>query len=274
MDFRTTVTLLILCSGAPNLAVAQTARQIEVGCAITYLGFTGFRLDVIGRFDGDRYDIESHAFKEGVIRAVTINYEARNRAWGNYSSGKVRPAGGSLSLVVGDQRRTWLAQYSSDGKIQEVHQPVWRPTPQQMISDDARDGSLDPLSAALSAAFAGDADCDRTLPSNDGKRRLDILPKKIGSEAAGTADVPGVLGDLQICDLYTKRIAGEFDDPPAAAEGEREEPVKIWMARFDNTQMRYPAKLTASTGLGTIYGALLYFRERPLSNTERDAMRR
>ena len=77
-----------------------------------------------------------------------------------------------------------------------------------------------------------------------------------------------------MCEIYTKRVAGEFDDAPEEAESKRERPMKVWLARFDNSQVRYPAKLEASTGFGTIRGKLLFFRERPLTPQESQAMRR
>ena len=44
-----------------------------------------------------------------------------------------------------------------------------------------------------------------------------------------------------------------------ASLGER--PMRIWLARMDDTPFRYPAKLEARTGFGTIRGRLLYFRD-------------
>ncbi len=38
--------------------------------------------------------------------------------------------------------------------------------------------------------------------------------------------------------------------------------MRIWLARLDQSQMRYPAKLEAQTGFGTIRGRILSFRER------------
>jgi hypothetical protein len=274
MSFRRALLTFALGAAAPVAALAQDARQVDIGYEITYAGLTGFRIDLTARFDGSKYDVQSRTFKEGLIRAITIHYDGRNRAWGGFSSAGARPSAGSLSIIVGDKPRTWAVQYGPGGTLQEKHNPQWKPTPQQSISDDQRRGSLDPLSAALTVGFAGDAACDRTVPSNDGKRRIDVILKKIGTEPAATAGVPGARGDLLICEIYTKRIAGEFYDAPKEAETERERPMKLWFARFDNTQIRYPAKLEAQTGFGTIRGKILWFRERPLTPEESQAMRR
>ena len=181
-----------------------------------------------------------------MLKAVTMNYDGRNRAWGGFSAQGAQPTAGSLSIVVGDKPRTWTAQYGPGGTMNEAHNPAWVPPPQHVIPENQRTGSLDPLSAALMVGLAGDAACDRTVPTNDGKRRIDIMIHKVG----------------------------EFDDAPKEAETEREQPIKVWLAHLDNSQVRYPARLEARTGFGTIRGKLLFFRERPLTPQESQAMRR
>lgn len=261
MSFRRALLGFIFCCVAPNAAFAQQTRLVEIGYDIAFLGLTGFRIDFSGRFAGSSYDVESHTFKEGLIKAVTIAYDGRNRARGTLTPQAVIPSGGSLSIVVGDKPRTWLAQYGPGGAVRETHTPEWKPQPQQAIPDDKRVGSLDPLTAAISVGAAGDAACDRTVPANDGKRRIDVILKKIGTETAATAGVPQAKGDLLVCEIYTRRIAGEFQDAPKEAETERERPIRIWLARLDDTPFRYPVKLEATTGFGTLRGRLLSFRE-------------
>ena len=274
MRFRRAFMLMAALCAAPGLAAAQEARQVELGYEITFAGFAGFRLDVTARFDGARYDVESTAFKEGMLKAVTMNYIGRNRAWGGFSTEGPQPAAGSLSVLVGDKTRTWLAQYGPGGSVSETHTPEWKPAPHQVIPDSDRVGSLDPLTAGLSVGFAGDQACDRTVPSNDGKRRVDIILRKVGVEPAAKTGIPGAIGDVLVCDLFTRRVSGEFAEAAKEAETERERPIRVWLAHLDNTPIRYPAKLEASTGFGTIRGKLLFFRERPLSSAESQAMRR
>src|SRR3954471_10378800 len=238
MSFRRALVGLALCCAAPNSVMAQQARLVEASYDITFLGFTGFRIDFSGVFNGTSYDVQSHTFKEGMMRAVTIHYDGRNRALGIFGPRGIIPTVGSLSIVVGDKPRTWLAQYSGGQLVQETHTPDWKPQPDQIIPDDQRAASLDPLSAAMSVGAAGDAACDRTVPSNDGKRRIDVILKKVGTEPASTAGVPQARGDLLVCEIYTKRIAGEFSDAPKEAETERERPIRIWLARMDDTPFR------------------------------------
>jgi hypothetical protein len=252
---------LALCCAAPNAALAQAERHVDLSYDITFLGLTGFRIDFSGRFAGNSYDVQSHTFKQGVIKAVTMHYIGRNRAWGGFTANGAIPSAGSLSVVVGDKTRTWLAKYGPGGAIQETHNPEWKPTPQQVIPEDKRRGSLDPLSAAMSVGLAGDAACDRTVPSNDGKRRIDVILRKVGTEPAASSGIPQARSDLLICEIYTRRIAGEFDEAPKEAESERERPMKVWLARLDDTPFRYPVKLEASTGFGTIHGRMLSFKE-------------
>jgi hypothetical protein len=263
-----------LWAGVPTTAAAQNSFEVEIGYAITYLGFTGFRIDFAGRFDGSSYDADSHTFKEGLIKAVTINYEGRNRASGHYGPAGMVPSGGSLSIVVGRDPRTWLAQYAPDGTISEKHTPPWKPLPNQVIPDKDRNGSLDPLNAAISVGMKGPAVCNQTVPSNDGKRRIDVILKKVGTESAATAGVPTARGDLVVCEIYTKRVSGQFDDESQESEGEakRDAPMKVWFARLGDSPFVYPARLEAKQTIGTIHGDLTYFRERPLTDAEKAAM--
>lgn len=273
MRFRKALAAIALSVATPAAASAQEARQVDIAYEITFAGLSGFRIDVTAKFNGSSYDVESRTFKEGILRAVTMHYDGRNRAWGGFSPQGARPAAGSLSIVVGDKPRTWIAQYVGD-TMQETHNPAYKPSPQNTISDEQRRGSLDPLSAGLSVGMAGDAACDRTVQTNDGKRRIDVIIKKVGTEPAATAGVPGAQGDLLVCEIFTRRVAGEFDSAPKEAETERERPMRIWLARMDQTQMRYPAKLEAQTGFGTIRGRILSFRERPMTPGESQAMKK
>ena len=274
MTFRKALLGFALCATAPAAASADDGKQVDGGYEITFAGFAGFRIDFTARFNGTSYDVESHAFKEGVLKAITLSYEGRNRAWGAFSPQGAHPNGGSLSLMISGKPRTWLAQYGVDGSLQETHSPEWKPTPKDAIPDDKKIGSLDPLSAVLVSGMRGDAACDQLAPSNDGRRRVDIMLRKLRIETPAQAGVPQAQGDVLVCELYSKRIAGEFFDAPEEAESKREEPMVIWLARFDDTPFRYPAKLEAKTGFGTIRGKMLSFKERPLTEEEKVAMRR
>jgi len=261
MSFRRALAIaLALCTAASAPARAQDARLVEATYEITFAGFTGFHIDFTGRFVGNSYDVQSHAFKEGTMKALTIHYEGRNRAWGTFLPSGALPAGGSLSIVVGDKARTWAVQYGPGGTLTEKFTPEWKPPPKAVIPEDKKRGSLDPLTSVLFVGMAGDAACDRTVPDNDGQRRIDIILKKVGSEPAAASGVPGAIGDALICEIYTKRIAGEFYDEQSEAETERERPIRIWLARMDDTNFRYPIKLEARTWLGTIRGRVLHFR--------------
>ena len=88
---------------------AQAPRMIELGYEITFAGFAGFRMDVAARMDGQAYDVESHTFKEGVLRARTINYVGRNRPWGIPGPSGEQPRGGARARCA-SRRRTAVAR--------------------------------------------------------------------------------------------------------------------------------------------------------------------
>lgn len=278
MSFRRALLTFAACATAGALPIspahADGGRQIDGSYEITFAGFAGFRIDFTARFDANSYDVESRTFKTGVLKAITLHYEGRNRAWGSFGPQGAQPHAGSLSIVVERSPRTWLAQYGAGGLLHETHNPPWKPQPKDTIPDDKKLGSLDPLTAALAVGMKGDAACDQVAPSNDGKRRIDVVLKQVRTETPEQAGVPQAKGDLLVCELYSKRIAGEFYDAPEEAESQREHPMVLWLARIDDTPFRYPAKLEARTGFGTIRGKLLSLTERPLTDEEKVAMRR
>src|SRR5262245_11327984 len=128
MSFRRALLIaLALCTAASASTKAQDSRLVEAAYEITFAGFTGFHLDFTGRFAGYSYDVQSHAFKEGTMKALTIHYEGRNRAWGSFLPTGALPSGGSLSIAVGDKARTWAVQYGSGGTLSEQFRPEWKP---------------------------------------------------------------------------------------------------------------------------------------------------
>src|SRR3954463_8954353 len=144
MTFRRALLGFALCTLVPATAWADDGKVIEGGYEITFAGFAGFRIDFTTRFNAGSYDVESHAFKEGVLKAITLSYEGRNRAWGSFSPQGAHPTGGALSLMISGQPRTWLARHGADGSLQETHNPEWKPTPKDAIPADKKIGSLDP----------------------------------------------------------------------------------------------------------------------------------
>ena len=274
MSFRRALLAFALCALGPAVASAEEARVIQGGYEITFAGFSGFRMDFTARFDGNRYDVESSTFKEGVLKAITMNYQVRNRAWGAFSPQGARPSGGSLSVVVGNEPRTWLGQYGAGGTLTEAHNPPWKPEPKDTIPEDKKLNSFDPLTATLMVGMAGDGACEQVAASNDGKRRIDVHLRKIRTETPAQAGLPQARGDVLVCEIYSKRIAGQFFDTEDEAEAKREQPMVMWLAHLDDSPFVYAAKLEAKTGFGTIRGKLLNFQVRPRTPEEKAAMQR
>ncbi|HYR66684.1 MAG TPA: hypothetical protein VEP47_11155, partial [Reyranella sp.] len=72
MSFRRAFMAFAVSLAVPVGALAQDARQIEIGYEITFGGIAGFRIDVTARFNGATYDVESSTFKVGTLKAVTM----------------------------------------------------------------------------------------------------------------------------------------------------------------------------------------------------------
>ncbi|MEI9900232.1 MAG: hypothetical protein WDN31_09010 [Hyphomicrobium sp.] len=274
MSFRRAIAAFVLCAGVPAVAAAQESRQVEVGYAITYLGFTGFRIDFTARFDDQHYDVESHTFKEGLIKAVTIGYDGKNRAWGGFAPQSARPSGGSLSIMVAASRAPgWRNMAPTDRYRRRISRNGSR-APTRRSRRQARGLARSPVGRPL-GRHGGRRGVrpDRGVERRQAAHRHHPEEDRHGVRGDGGRG-GGARGDLLVCEIYTKRIAGEFDEAPAEAESKREEPMKVWFARFDDSTFRYPAKLEAKQSLGTVRGDILFFRERALSDSEKTAMLR
>ena len=75
MRFRRALIGLAMCCAAPNAVLAQSARAVELSYEITFLGLTGFRIDFSGRFTGNGYDVQSHTFKQGLIKVRPASWQ-------------------------------------------------------------------------------------------------------------------------------------------------------------------------------------------------------
>ena len=91
---------MALCTAAASTAAfaQDDARKVETGYEITFAGFTGFRIDFTGRFNGAAYDVASHTFKEGLLSAVAHDLVLRGLDIRRSTGG-----GGSLMMVDGDR---------------------------------------------------------------------------------------------------------------------------------------------------------------------------
>lgn len=268
-----TLATLVLAALPVGAGQAQEPRRLETVYEVTVAGLAGLRVELKAQFGASGYEVESRAFKVGVLRALTPRYEGFSRAWGRLGDRDtpLAPTGGMLSIAASDQKRTWQVRYDASGTRQEMHDPPWHPSPAQAIDDKDRRGSLDPLTAILSVGMRGDAACEGTLASFDGRRRIDIVLRKIGSEPAARAGVPQASGEVLVCEARLRRVAGGFADDSGSSDS-AERPVKLWFARLDSSLFRYPVRLDAQSALGLLRGRLLQVSEHPLMPKEKTAM--
>ena len=74
--------------------------------------------------------------------------------------------------------------------------------------------------------------------------------------------------------LFARQPFGRFDRDRASRNLVRRGRRAMCVARLDDTPFRYPVRLEAKTGFGTIRGKTLFFRERPLTDEEKASMGR
>ena len=231
-------------------------------------GFAGFRIDFSGALRRRQLRRrEPHLQGRHDASAVTMHYDGRNRAWGGFSPQGAQP---DRRLAVDRGRRqaahlaraVWRRRHGAGDSTTRNGSPR-RSRRSPTTSASARSIRCRRRS---SSASAGDAACDRTVPSNDGKRRIDVILTQDRHRAG--RDRRRAAGARATC--WSARSTPSASPANSTTRPRKPRPsasgrCRIWLARLDDTPFRYPVKLEASTGFGTIRGRLLSFRERPLT---------
>ena len=157
---------------------------------------------------------KASTFKEGALKAMTMHYDGRNRAWGGFSAQGARPSAGRCRSWWATRRAPGSPSTAPAASCRRPSQPVWKPTPQQVIPESTSRARSIRCRRRSASAWPATPPATSRCASNDGKRRIDIILRKIGMEPAASTGIAGAQGDVLVCEIYTKRVSGEFDDAP------------------------------------------------------------
>ena len=165
-----------------------------------------------------------------------MHYDGRNRAWGGFSPQGARPTAARCRSWSATSRAPGWRNMAPAASLQETHNPDWKPTPA------AGDPRADKHGLARSAVGGAHRRPRRRrgLRSHGADQRRQAAhrhhaPARSASSPPRPSGIPGAQGDVLVCEIYTKRVAGEFYDAPKEAETERERPMRIWLAPLDQT---------------------------------------
>jgi hypothetical protein len=254
-------------------AVAQTpdAFTLDLVYDVRVGGFRAFSASSRVRVDGSAYAIEASFHKEGIVAALSQTFSGNNRVAGKLVGGGVAPKSG-FSLIDARSRRSWQVIYNADGTFSETHTPQMEIKPERRVSAEQKRGALDPLTAAVSGMLTTAEPCNRTFRVFDSRRRFDVEMRKVGTVKTSPGDAPGIEGDAVVCQAYVRKVAGyspdDYDD-----DKQNRNPPKLYLAHIAGVRGWYPYRMEMKATFGDVIGRLATVTVKPLSESDRAAMR-
>ena len=124
----------------------------------------------------------------------------------------------------------------------------------EIVPNDMRRNTIDPLSAALRAAYSAKTredrlSCEDSIPVFDGRRRYDLVFKDAGTEVI---DGPYYDGVARKCLASIRRIVG-FSRDPFLPRSKDLEGGEIWFADLVPGWPPVPVRFKTDVGLGNAF---------------------
>jgi hypothetical protein len=244
------------------LAASATAdnddggRVTEAEYLVTFLGLPVYTARLQGTVNASRYKLEFRADPQGIARLgsnTRLVWETR---------GAVAPSGFEPRSF--DQRNSWRKQTRRiELNFAPDSDPLVRVTPPESpgkrppVPEALRRGTVDPLTAVLAAVSERTRaePCAFRAQVFEGLRRTDVHFSPDGRDTQADIEVPGARGDVFVCEMHLKRVAGYeakalrlHPDPLPAA--------KLWIVHLPEAGLWLPVQLRFQSRFGPVYARL------------------
>ena len=257
--FFAATTLLILSISAVGDDGKQdphSARHIlRLEYDIFVGGFRSGHIDLSVRWNGDQYQLFAITSSVGLIDYL-VGFRSYAQSRGTISDDDVRPLSHHVNnLWTGDIRFVRMGyidpERNHEGPVYTVIHPPPVDDDREIVPEVLRRDTIDPLSAALQAAYSamkrGDrAPCRDTIPVFDGRRRYNLHFDDAGAE---TVEGPYFTGPARKCLASIERIVG-FSSNPFLPRTDDSEGGEIWFADLVPGWPPIPVRFKTDVGLG------------------------
>jgi hypothetical protein len=150
--------------------------------------------------------------------------------------------------------------FDKTGNVTPEFDPPSHDENREIVTDEQKIGSLDPVTALLQmlAHVAVDKSCAIPVPVFDGKRRFDITGRDEGFDDNESEDYGVYSGKARLCGADFRMISGEWKDGEHArfwkkTESEPgREPFHIWLASIAPDLPEIPVRLESGSIAGLV----------------------
>jgi hypothetical protein len=250
---------ILRCAFAFGLAALGVARAetVDLRYELSVSGIGVADMAVAVTLEGNAYSAQAKGATFGAA-AMFDDLKIDARGAGRLAPGAVTPESfGTDNVLNGSPRRarvTWSP--GGEASVQELH-PTLAEEERTPIPDDARQGSLDPISGLMAFALGAPAagTCSGAAKIFDGRRSYTLA---LSPDADGVTYVRLKIGDAEIvalkCAIQSQRTGGASPDSWVSSSGEVET-ASIWFWR-DPKGRAVPVRVEADAAIGYAVGEL------------------
>ncbi|MFN3855933.1 MAG: DUF3108 domain-containing protein [Phreatobacter sp.] len=233
-------------------AAAQQAGQVSADYAVTFLGLTIGRGQMVSTTDGTSYSTTLNARVTGVA-AVFAGGSGTATAEGRLQGGRPVPTSYRLEVRSGGKVETVRITMAGGNVASTQRDPDKPPHPRAtpVLPEHLR-GVLDPLSAGIFVApgngpVTGAAACDRRSRIYTGHQRFDLIYSFVETRQV---EIAGYRGEAAVCRVRFEPVAGHRPDR-GDIQAARQRSAEVVLVPVVGSRALIPALITLSTGYGT-----------------------
>lgn len=224
-------------------------------------GFHSGHIDLSAKIGPDKYDLYAITSSAGLIDYL-VGFRSYAQSRGSLVQDEVTPISHHVNnLWTGDLRFVRMGyvgyQRTAGGPAYTLIHPQPGEDERETVPEAVRRDTIDPLSAALRAAYAslkrGDrVPCNDAIPVFDGRRRYNLHFADAGTE---TIEGPYFQGLARKCRASIERIIGFSSNPflPRAPDSKDPEGGEIWFADLIPDWPPVPVRFKTDIGLGNAF---------------------
>lgn len=196
----------------------------------------------------ERYDVKLQARTAGVTgRVFPFLMEARSQ--GTRGGDIFAPSEYATANRSGERKVRWVRMTYENGAPEITAEPP-RDGDRGSVPEDARRGTLDPVSAVYSLLVTSVGQCEGTAQVFDGRRRYDVTAHDRGMGEVWPSRYNIYDGPARICDLTLEQVAG-FGD--RFEESDRfPDTVRVYLAEIVPGVPALPVRIESETLVGAV----------------------
>lgn len=204
---------------------------------------------------GDKLYSTSASGKASGVLSMLVNGEGAVATHGNAADDRLTPSY-FTSDITDDDGTVALRMSFSDGTVKELFDQQPPPRADRVpVTDADRRGVVDPLTAVLLAAKAGDdllapSMCNRFLEIFDGRRRYNLVLSF--SRIDKVKLDRGYAGPVLVCGVVLAPIAGYRSDSMLVKYVAGRRDMELWFAPIAGTSIVAPIRVSMPTLIGTL----------------------